>query len=49
MAEDYLHIYRELIGDAPVRPLVQGFEHFTRLTNGAPARVQPPEGQVAAE
>jgi glycosyltransferase involved in cell wall biosynthesis len=50
MAEDYLHIYRKLIGDAPVRPLFQGvLDHFTRRTNGAPVPVQPPEGQVAAE
>jgi glycosyltransferase involved in cell wall biosynthesis len=49
MAEDYLHIYRNLVGDAPVRSLVQGFEHFTRRTNGAPAQVQAQEGQVAAE
>lgn len=48
MAEDYLHIYRKVIGDAPVRPLFQGvLDRFTGRTNGAPVPVAPPE--VAAE
>jgi glycosyltransferase involved in cell wall biosynthesis len=53
MAEDYVHVYRKLIGDQPVRPLFQSvLDQWTKRTNGAvvpPAQAPLPEGQVAAE
>jgi glycosyltransferase involved in cell wall biosynthesis len=51
MADDYLHIYRKLIGDQPVQPVFKSvLDRFTKSANGsaAPQPVQP-EGQVAAE
>jgi glycosyltransferase involved in cell wall biosynthesis len=49
MAEDYLHIYRKLIGDAPVRPRFQNvLNRWSRRTNGEAVQLLRPERQVAA-
>jgi hypothetical protein len=52
MAEDYVHVYRKLIGDQPVRPLFQSaLDQWTKRTGGSVVPAQAPlaEGQVAAE
>jgi glycosyltransferase involved in cell wall biosynthesis len=54
MAESYVHLYRKLIGDQPVKPAnTSVVDRLTKGVNGSiapqPVPLQRPEGQVAAE